>query len=181
MLSKAVVVKNLATAFKGHNRSIATLIKGQDAAQKILSQVAGDLEVLKMSGIKPKLVPIVVGDVAESRIYLDRKKAAASKAGLDFEEHFLPEDVDMSTILKVIDSLNNDPGVHGIIVQLPIPSHLNEHIVCNSVHFTKDVDGFTSHNLGSLVQGVGMGQDAFVPCTPLAVLKILQNCIPEAQ
>ena len=155
-------------------RSLATLIKGQDAAKKIMSQVSEDLKLLQKAGVKPKLVPVVVGDVAESRIYLDRKKAAALKAGLEFEEKIIADTVDMPTMLKTIQDLNADPGVHGIIVQLPIPKHLDEQAVCNSVDVVKDVDGFTCRNLGNLVQGVGLG-DSFVPCTPLAVLKILQQ------
>ncbi len=161
------------------SRSIATLIKGQDAAKKIMSQVSQDLELLQKSGIRPKLVPVVVGDVAQSRVYLDRKRAAAIKAGLDFEERHVPPDVDQVSMLKILEDLNQDPLVHGIIVQLPIPKHLDESLICNSVKTAKDVDGFTSQNLGNLVQGVGLG-DAFVPCTPLAVLKILQTCIPDA-
>lgn len=160
-------------------RSVATMIKGTDAAKKIMSQVVQDLDSLQKSGIKPKLVVGVVGNVSESRIYLDRKKAAAIKAGIDFEEKCLPQDVDQATMLKTINDLNKDPSVHGIIVQLPIPKHLDEQLVCNSVATQKDVDGFTSRNLGNLVQGVGLG-NSFVPCTPLAVLKILQTCIPQA-
>jgi len=161
-------------------RSLATLIKGKDAAKKIMSQVNQDLDSLKKFGIQPKLVVGVVGDVAESRIYLDRKKAAALKAGIAFEERQIPDNVDMPTILKTIEDLNQDRSVHGIIVQLPIPRHLDEQLVCNTVATEKDVDGFTSKNLGNLVQGVGLG-NSFVPCTPLAVLKILQNCIPDAE
>ena len=98
-------------------------------------------------------MPVVVGDVAESRIYLNNKKKAAIKAGLLFDEKILPEDVDMPTLLKTIENLNQDPTVHGIIVQLPIPKHLDEFVICNSVLTSKDVDGFTIKNLGHLVQG----------------------------
>ena len=132
-------------------RSLATLIKGKDAAKKIMSQVNQDLDSLKKFGIQPKLVVGVVGDVAESRIYLDRKKAAALKAGIAFEERQIPDNVDMPTILKTIEDLNQDRSVHGIIVQLPIPRHLDEQLVCNTVATEKDVDGFTSKNLGKKI------------------------------
>ena len=79
-------------------------------------------------------------------------------------------------LLDHISVLNRDPDVHGVIVQLPLPLHLNEEVVCNAVDVTKDVDGFTTTNLGSLVQGVSLGR-SFVPCTPLAVLKILQTSV----
>jgi methylenetetrahydrofolate dehydrogenase(NAD+)/5,10-methenyltetrahydrofolate cyclohydrolase len=177
--ASAAASKLLLPIFKNSNtRGLATLIKGQDAAKKIMSQVSKDLAKLQAVGIKPKLVPVVIGDVAESRIYLKHKKAAALKAGLDFEEKVIPENVDNATMLQILENLNNDPTVHGIIVQLPIPKHLDEQLICNSVAAAKDVDGFTSQNLGKLVQGVGIG-GAFVPCTPLAVLKILQTCIPD--
>ena len=105
-------------------RSLATLIKGQDAAKKIMSQVSQDLELLQKAGVKPKVVPVVVGNVAESRIYLDRKRAAALKAGLEFEEKIIPDTVDMPTMLKTIQDLNADPSVHGIIVQFPLTGSL---------------------------------------------------------
>ena len=159
-------------------RGVATIIKGQDAAKKIMGQVSLDLELLRHGGIQPKLVPVVVGDVAASRIYLDNKRKAAIKAGLVFEEKVVPNDIDQATLLNIIDDLNQDPTVHGIIVQLPIPKHLDEFAICNAVDTVKDVDGFTIKNLGNLVQGVGLG-DSFVPCTPLAAYKILQTCIPE--
>ena len=129
MLSRPPIWSRLV---KGHQtsqrRGVATLIKGQDAAKKIMSQVSQDLEVLKSSGINPKLVVGVVGNVPESRIYLDRKKAAALKAGLEFEEKQMSEDVKMPEILETIENLNRDPAVHGIIIQLPIPKHLDEQV-----------------------------------------------------
>jgi len=180
MLSRPPIWSRLV---KGHQasqrRGVATLIKGQDAAKKIMSQVSQDLQFLQKAGVQPKLVPVVVGDVAESRIYLDNKRKSAIKHGLAFEEKVLPEDVDMPTLLKAIEDLNNDTSVHGIIVQLPLPKHLDEFAICNAVKTAKDVDGFTIKNLGNLVQGVGLG-DSFVPCTPLAAYKILQTCVPDA-
>lgn len=152
------------------------MIQGKDAADKILKQVYVDLCKLKSSGIRPKLVPVVVGTVPESRIYVERKKKAAKDLGVEFDECILPKDVGMATLLSTIDALNKDESVHGIIVQLPLPDHLDEWRVCNAVNTNKDVDGFTSRNLGRLVQGVGM-DGAFVPCTPLAVLKILETSV----
>ena len=115
-------------------RSLATLIKGQEAAKKILSQVSQDLEVLKSAGIKPKVVVGVVGNDPASRIYLNRKKAAALKAGLDFEEIQLPDTVQMPEMLSTIKDLNHDRSVNGIIIQLPIPKHLDEQ-VGSSINF----------------------------------------------
>ena len=156
-------------------RNKATVIGGASAAAKILSRLSGDLNNLKKNNIIPKLVPIVVGNVAESQVYISHKVKASAKAGLECQVHQYSNDISQAQLLEKIDILNKDNSVHGVIVQLPLPSHLDEHVICNAVHVSKDVDGFTSQSLGRLVQGVDSDCKAsFVPCTPLAVLKILQ-------
>ena len=156
-------------------RNKATTIGGAAAATKILDRLSGDLQNLRENNIVPKLVPIVVGNVAESQVYIGRKVKAAAKAGLECQVQQYPNDISQSEVLAKIQALNKDQSVHGIIVQLPLPGHLDEHVICNAVHVSKDVDGFTSPSLGRLVQGVDSeGKASFVPCTPLAVLKILQ-------
>ena len=157
-------------------RGLATMLEGKTVSAKILDQVAKDMEWLKSRAVTPKLVPVVVGNVPESEVYIKRKVAAAEKYGLDCTVLRLPEDIDEINLLGHIQTLNQDPTVHGIIVQLPLPPQVNEQAVCNAVDEVKDVDGFTTRNLGSLVQGVGLGQ-SFVPCTPLAVLKILETSV----
>lgn len=158
-------------------RGLATLLDGRSVSKKILHQVEDDIRILKEVGVQPSLVPVVVGDdVAESQIYIKNKKNAAAQAGLDCRILTLPKSIDPPSLLKEIRGLNQDPNVHGIIVQLPLPDHLPEQVVCNAVAVEKDVDGFTTKNLGSLVQGVSSGSN-FVPCTPLAVLKILQTSV----
>lgn len=157
-------------------RNKATTIGGPAAATKILDRLSGDLQNLRESNIVPKLVPIVIGNVAESQVYIGRKVKAAAKAGLDCQVQHFSNDISQQELLAKIHELNGDQSVHGVIVQLPLPSHLDEHVVCNAVHVSKDVDGFTSPSLGRLVQGVDSeGKSSFVPCTPLAVLKILQH------
>ena len=158
------------------SRCLATMLDGKSVTTKILAQVAEDIKKLDAMGIQPSLVPVVVGNVPESQVYVKHKKAAAAKAGLDCRVLKLPEEIDQYSLTGHIESLNNDPSVHGIIVQLPLPPHMDEQVVCNAVSVTKDVDGFTTQNLGALVQGVSLGT-SFVPCTPLAVLKILQTSV----
>jgi len=153
------------------------MIDGKAVTAKILGQVEQDIQKLASMGIQPSLVPVVVGKVPESEVYIKHKVKAAAKAGLDCRVLRLPEGTDQFSLLGHIDSLNKDPNVHGIIVQLPLPPHMDEQVVCNAVDMTKDVDGFTTKNLGSLVQGVGLVGGSFVPCTPLAVLKILQTSV----
>ena len=156
-------------------RNKATVIGGSSAAAKILGRLAGDLEKLREDNVIPKLVPIVVGNVAESQVYINHKVKASRKAGLECEVQNYSNDISQTELLGKLDELNQDNSVHGVIVQLPLPSHLDEHVICNAVHVSKDVDGFTSPNLGRLVQGVDSDcKSSFVPCTPLAVLKILQ-------
>ena len=156
-------------------RTKATLIGGASVASKILDNLSGDLNQLKNINIIPKLVPIVVGDVAESKIYIRHKVKAADKLGIICDVQNYSNEIRQSELLKVIKALNNDHGVHGIIVQLPLPDHIDEHVVCNAVMSTKDVDGFTSSSLGRLVQRVDSDcKFSFVPCTALAVLKILR-------
>ena len=160
---------------KEFRRTKATQIGGPSAANKILDRLKGDIKQLSDINVIPKLVPIVVGDVAESKVYINHKVKAAAKAGLNCEVQNFSSDISQSELLQKIQTLNNDKSVHGIIVQLPLPDHIDEHIVCNEVSLSKDVDGFTSPSLGRLVQGVDSDCKAsFVPCTPLAVLKILQ-------
>jgi len=171
-------LRHLAHSRRGlASRGGATMLEGKVVSAKILEQVARDMEWLRSEkGVTPKLVPVVVGQVPESEVYVKRKVAAAQKHGLHCDVLRLPDTIDQAGLLDHISVLNRDPDVHGVIVQLPLPLHLNEEVVCNAVDVTKDVDGFTTTNLGSLVQGVSLGR-SFVPCTPLAVLKILQTSV----
>ena len=156
-------------------RSKATLIGGPSTASKIFDRLSGDLQQLKKIDVVPKIVPLVVGDNPESNIYIKNKVKAAAKAGLNCEVQSFSCEISQFELLERIETLNNDQNVHGIIVQLPLPNHIDEHIVCNAVRQTKDVDGFTSWSLGRMVQEVETTEKfSFVPCTPLAVLKILR-------
>ena len=164
--------------YQGYNefrRKKATLIGGLPAATKIVNSLSDDLKQLKEINVTPKIVPIVVGDVPESRVYIAHKVKAAAKAGISCQVQNYPSNISEEEIIEKIQLLNNDQDVHGIIVQLPLPNHINEHIVCNAVSFSKDVDGFTNQSLGHLVQGVNIdSKTSFIPCTPLAVLNILR-------
>ena len=177
-LLKPALLWSRNTAIRGHKetrRTKATIIGGPSAANKILNRLSEDIKQLSSINVIPKIVPIVVGDVAESKVYISHKVKAAAKAGLNCEVKNYSKDISQSELLQNIQTLNNDRSVHGIIVQLPLPDHIDEHIVCNAVSLSKDVDGFTSPSLGRLVQGVDSDcKSSFVPCTPLAVLKILQ-------
>jgi len=122
---------------------------------------------------KPKLVAIAVGNIPASEIYLKKKEEAAKFCGLNFNKVPLRENVSEIYLRDLIQSLNSDKTVSGIIVQLPLPSHLSEINICNSVSPHKDVDGFTQTNLGKLMQSVG--ENSLIPCTALAVKKIVAS------
>ena len=144
-------------------------------SEKIKNQVKNSYdELLKIHPkFKPKLVAIAIGDNPASRIYLKRKHEAAQFCGIEFDKLSLPSDTKEEYLRDLVNNLNIDHSVHGVIVQLPLPPHMDEVRVCNSVDPRKDVDGFTQTNLGRLVQGVD--DRSLIPCTALAVKRIIQE------
>ena len=122
---------------------------------------------------KPKLVAISVGDNSASKIYLKRKLEAAQFCGIDFDNLSLPSNTKEDYLTDLVQNLNSQHSVHGVIVQLPLPPHMDEVRVCNSVDPLKDVDGFTQTNLGRLMQG--LDTRSLIPCTALAVMRIIKE------
>ena len=122
---------------------------------------------------KPKLVAISVGDNSASKIYLKRKLEAAQFCGIDFDNLSLPSNTKEDYLTDLVQNLNSQDSVHGVIVQLPLPPHMDEVKVCNSVDPLKDVDGFTQTNLGRLMQG--LDARSLIPCTALAVMRIIKE------
>jgi methylenetetrahydrofolate dehydrogenase(NAD+)/5,10-methenyltetrahydrofolate cyclohydrolase len=152
------------------------IISGKKVADNILAEVKADAEKLRNLGCVPCLAPILLGDDPASNVYIRKKIEAARQSGIKCDLQRLPADASFADVMKLLADLNRNHDVHGIIVQLPLPSHLDEQIVCNSVNPAKDVDGFTAQNLGYLVQAVEakITTTSYVPCTPLAVKYILQ-------
>ena len=155
-------------------RRLCTLFNGVKLAKEIKNEVKQNIVDNQRGNenFKPKLVAIAVGNNPASEIYLRRKGEAANYCGLDFSKVSLTENISELYLRGLIQSLNTDRTVHGIIVQLPLPSHMSEIEVCNAVSPAKDVDGFTQTNLGKLMQNVDE-QNNFIPCTALAVKKII--------
>ena len=150
----------------------AAIIDGKAFAARIREKVAGHVARLKEeNGITPGLAVVLVGEDPASQVYVRSKGKMTVEVGMNSYEHKLDEDVDQDTLLALIDSLNNDPDVHGILVQLPLPKHLNEDLVINAINPEKDVDGFHISNVGLL----GTGQKSMVPCTPLGSLMMLRD------
>ena len=150
----------------------ATVIDGKAFAANVRGQVAEHVARLKeVHGITPGLAVVLVGEDPASQVYVRSKGKQTVEVGMNSYEHKLPADTAEADLLALIDQLNTDPAVHGILVQLPLQKHLNEDLVINSISPAKDVDGFHISNVGLL----GTGQKSMVPCTPLGCLMLLRD------
>jgi methylenetetrahydrofolate dehydrogenase (NADP+)/methenyltetrahydrofolate cyclohydrolase len=150
----------------------AQIINGKEFAANVRSQVAEHVVRLKADhGITPGLAVVLVGEDPASQVYVRSKGKLTVEVGMNSIEHKLDFDTSETDLLAVVDQLNNDPAIHGILVQLPLPKHLNEDLVINSIAPAKDVDGFHISNVGLL----GTGQSSMVPCTPLGCLMMLRD------
>ncbi|QFT72090.1 bifunctional methylenetetrahydrofolate dehydrogenase/methenyltetrahydrofolate cyclohydrolase FolD [Ruegeria sp. THAF33] len=151
---------------------VAQVIDGKAFAAKVRGQVADQVAKLKEeNGITPGLAVVLVGEDPASQVYVRSKGKMTVEVGMNSYEHKLDAATSEEDLLALIDKLNNDPAVHGILVQLPLPEHLNEDLVINSIDPAKDVDGFHISNVGLL----GTGQKSMVPCTPLGCLMMLRD------
>jgi len=150
----------------------ATVIDGKAFAAKVRAQVGEHVAKLKEEhGITPGLAVVLVGEDPASQVYVRSKGKMTVEVGMKSVEHRLDADVSEEVLLKVVNDLNADPTIHGILVQLPLPDHLNSDLVINSIDPAKDVDGFHISNVGLL----GTGQKSMVPCTPLGSLMMLRD------
>lgn len=150
----------------------AKVIDGKAFAAKVREQVAAHVARLKEeNGLTPGLAVVLVGEDPASQVYVRNKHASTVEVGMNSFEHRLPAETSESELLALIGQLNADPSVHGILVQLPLPKHLNSDLVINAIEPAKDVDGFHISNVGLL----GTGQKSMVPCTPLGCLMMLRD------
>ncbi len=150
----------------------ATIIDGKAFAAEIRTQVAGHVARLReMHGVTPGLAVVLVGEDPASEVYVRSKGRMTVEVGMQSFEHRLPAETSEADLLALVEQLNADPSVHGILVQLPLPGHMNSDLVINAIDPAKDVDGFHVSNVGLL----GTGQKAMVPCTPLGCLMMLRH------
>lgn len=147
----------------------AKIIDGKAIAQEMQDEMKGDVEKLVEKGVTPCLEVILIGENPASKVYVRNKERACERIGILSETHRLPEDTTEEEILRLINEFNNDPKVHGILVQLPLPDHVNEEAVINAIDPDKDVDGFHPVNVGKMV----IGTPGFLPCTPHGIQKLL--------
>ncbi len=148
------------------------IINGKELADKIITQSKSEAIKLKKYGIYPKFAVIIVGDEdPASKTYVSNKRKACEKAEINSEEYPLPSTVSQEKIIEIIERLNADKTVSGILVQLPLPPHLNSKIICERISPLKDVDAFTSVNVGKLIQGTA----TLLPCTPAGIIEIFKH------
>ncbi len=149
----------------------AQIIDGKAIAAKVRSRIAGQVEQLKAKGITPGLAVVLVGDDPASRVYVGMKKKMCLELGMHSSDHELPADTSQAKLLELIDQLNADERIHGILVQLPLPAHIDTDQVLEAISPMKDADGFHPYNVGRLA----IGKPTFQPCTPYGVMVMLEE------
>ena len=149
---------------------MAKIIDGKKIREYNLDKIAEQVVQLKENGIEPALAVIIVGSDPASRIYVNNKKAACERVGMRSVEYALPAETTTEELLELIDKLNADKSINGILCQLPVPKHINKNLVLERIHPTKDVDCFHPENVGRL--SIGSGE--IVPCTPMGMVKMLE-------
>ncbi len=149
----------------------AQIIDGKTIAQQVRAEWKVRADALKARGITPGMAVIIVGNDPASKVYVANKVKACAELGLYSIHRELPADVSEAQLLAEVEALNNDPKIHGILVQLPLPKHLDSHTVIEAINPNKDVDGFHQMNVGALVTG----ETPFPSCTPYGVMVLLEK------
>lgn len=147
------------------------VINGLELAKKLRKDMKTEINALKETGILPKLTVILVGDDPASHSYVKGKEKASKEVGMQSEIIRLDEDVSEKVLIQTIKTLNQDDSVHGILVQLPLPNHINEQEIIFTIDPNKDVDGFHPINVGKMM----LNEDTFLPCTPFGIITMLKS------
>ncbi len=147
------------------------ILDGKALSQKIKSQLKAEVEQMKNNGINPGLAVILVGENPASQIYVRLKRQDCQQLGIHSEQYTLPQETTEEELLNLIDKLNRDDNIHGILVQLPVPDHINETNVINAIAPSKDVDAFHPENVGKIMTG----DYRFLPCTPAGVMDLIDE------
>ncbi len=149
----------------------ATIISGKDLAKEKRESMKVEVEQLKKQGIQPGLAVILVGEDPASQSYVKAKQKACEEIGIYSVLYRLEDNVSEEELLQKIHDLNNDDAIHGILVQLPLPSHISEKAVIESIDPNKDVDGFHPISVGNMM----IGEDTFLPCTPFGIVEMIKS------
>ena len=152
------------------------LINGKEIAQNLRNQLKAEIDSLKSKiGKVPGLAVVQVGNVAASSVYVKAKTKSAKEVGIDVIDHHLSQETSEKDLLELVYKLNNQDNVNGILVQLPLPSHINEQIILDSIHPNKDADGFHPLNVGKLSIASKNDENLLIPCTPYGCLIMLKG------
>ena len=150
---------------------MAIIIDGKELAKKTRQNLKIECDELKSKGITPKLAVIMVGDNPASKVYVRNKSKACQEVGVEYEEYLLDSNITQKELIDLIKKLNNDKNINGILLQSPIPKHLDINEAFRTIDYHKDVDGFHPMNVGKLT----LGQDTFVSCTPYGVMRMFEE------
>ena len=150
---------------------MAKLLMGKEVSARIKAELKTEVENLKKEGINPGLAVIIVGEDPASQVYVRNKERACEECGIYSEKYALTAETTQEELLKLIDELNNKSSISGILVQLPVPKHIDEKTIINAIAPNKDVDAFHPVNVGKIM----VGNYDFVPCTPAGVMELIKE------
>ena len=150
---------------------VAKRLDGKACSLEVENDLKKRIEICQKNGITPHIAVIIVGDDPASHVYVGAKIRACERLSLKSTHIELPENTQEKELIEIVKNLNNDSSVHGILIQSPLPKHMNEEGLTDLIHPEKDVDGFHPTNLGRLVQG---RSDGMLPCTPSGVMRLLE-------
>lgn len=150
---------------------MAKLIDGKAVSAKVKAQVRDEVSALKEKGVHVGLAVVIVGNNQASRVYVNNKKKACAEVGIESFEYALPEETTQTELLELVDKLNGDDSVNGILVQLPLPKQIDENAVINEILPEKDVDAFHPANVGHIM----IGDYSFLPCTPAGIMELIAD------
>jgi methylenetetrahydrofolate dehydrogenase (NADP+)/methenyltetrahydrofolate cyclohydrolase len=156
---------------------MAVLLSGKTVSARIKENLKAEIENLKAQGILPGLAVIIVGEDPASKVYVGRKEAMCTELGMHSEKFALPESTTQDELIDLVKKLNDDSKIHGILVQLPLPAHLDEKAVINTIRPEKDVDAFHPVNVGKIM----IGDYDFVPCTPAGIMELIAESGVEVE
>ena len=155
---------------------MTTLINGKEIAQNLRNELKEEIDNLKIeTGKVPGLAVVQVGNVAASSVYVKAKTKSATEVGIEVIDHHLPEETTEEELLQIVNKLNNQDNVNGILVQLPLPKNINEQLILDSIHPDKDADGFHPLNVGKLSIASHNNENLLIPCTPYGCLIMLKG------
>ena len=150
---------------------MAIIIDGKLVAQEVKAKVSKKVKELQKNGITPGLAVIIIGNNQASRIYVNNKKKACAEVSIYSKEYALPDTTSQKELIELISKLNNDDSINGILVQLPLPNHINEKAVIEAIDPLKDVDAFHEINVGKIM----IGEYDLLPCTPAGIIELLNS------